>query len=60
MLGSVFNKVAGLQLSCKYCEIFKYSHFHKTPLVAASEKFINLPGKISGGGLLAYLFNKYD
>ena len=42
---SVFNKVAGLQLSCKYCETFKSSFFHKTRPVAASEKFINFPGK---------------
>ena len=26
---SVFNKVAGLQLSCEYCEIFKSSFFIK-------------------------------
>ena len=45
MIESVFNKVAGLQLSCDYCEIFKNSFFHKTPLVAASGKFINFPGK---------------
>ena len=36
MLESVFNKVAGLQLSCEYCEILP---------VAASEKFINFPEK---------------
>ena len=45
MLESRFNKVAGLQLSCEYCEIFKNSFFHKTPPLAASEKFINFPGK---------------
>ena len=45
VLESLFNKVAGLQLSCKYCEIFKNSFFHKTSLVAASEKFRNVPGK---------------
>ena len=45
VLESVFNKVAGLQLSCEYCEIFKSSFFHKTPPVAASEKFISFPGK---------------
>ena len=44
-LESVFNKVAGLQLSCKYCEFFKSRFFHKIPPVAASEKFLNLPGK---------------
>ena len=36
MLGSVFKKVAGLQLFGEYWEI---------PPVAASEKFINYPGK---------------
>ena len=45
VLESLFNKVAGLHLSCEYCEIFKNSFFHKTSLVAASEKFINFPGK---------------
>ena len=45
MLETVFNEAAGLQLSCEYCEIFKNSFFHKTPPVAASEKFINFPGK---------------
>ena len=45
MLESVFNKVAALQLSCEYCEIFKNSLFHKIPPVAASEKFINFAGK---------------
>ena len=29
MLESLFNKVAGLQLSCEYFEIFKSSFFHK-------------------------------
>ena len=46
-LGSVFNKVAGLQLSCEYCETnivkIENSFFHKTPPVAASEEFINFP-----------------
>ena len=51
MLESLFEKVAGLQLSCEYCEIFKNSFFHKTPPVAASEKFINLPGNIGGRGV---------
>ena len=41
----LFNKVAGLQLSCEYCKIFKNSFVHKTPPVAASEKFKNFPGK---------------
>ena len=45
MLESLFNDVAGLQLSCEYCKIFKNSFFHKAPPVAASEKFINFPGK---------------
>ena len=40
MLESLFNKVAGLQLSCEYCKNFNKSFFLKTPLVAASEKFI--------------------
>ena len=39
VLESVSNKVEGLQFSCEYCEIFKNSFFHKTPPVAASEKF---------------------
>ena len=45
MLESLCNKVTALQLSCEYSEIFKNSFFHKTPPVAASEKFINFPGK---------------
>ena len=40
MSESVFNKVAGLELSCEYCETFKNSVFHKTHPVVASEKFI--------------------
>ena len=36
VLDSAFNKVSGLQLSREYCEIFKNTFFHKTPLVAAS------------------------
>ena len=45
MLDSVFNKVAGLQLSSEYCEILKTSFFHKKPPVAASEIFINFSGE---------------
>ena len=45
VLEFLFNKIAGLQLSCEYCKVFKNSFFHKTPSVAASEKFINFPGK---------------
>ena len=45
MLENVFDKVAGLQLSCEFCEIFKSSFFHKTPQAAASEKFVNFPRK---------------
>ena len=45
VLESLFNKVASLQLPCEYCKIFKNSFFHKTLPVAASEKFINFPGK---------------
>ena len=56
MLESLFDKVAGLQLSCEYCEIFKNIFFHKTPPVAASEKFINLQGNINGGGVLDFIF----
>ena len=41
VLDSAFNKISGLQLSREYCEIFKNTFFHKTPLVAASEKSIN-------------------
>ena len=39
------NKVAGLQLCCEHCEIFKNSFFPKTPPVAAFEKSINFRGK---------------
>ena len=45
VLESFLNKAAGLQLSCGYCEIFRNSYFHKKPPVAASENFINFPGK---------------
>ena len=41
MLESLFNKVAGQQLSCEYCEMFKNSFFHKAPPVVASGKFVN-------------------
>ena len=34
VLDSVFNKVAGLQVSYEYCEIFKHSFVHKAPPVA--------------------------
>ena len=44
MLESIFDKVAGLQLYCEYCKIFKTSFFHKTPPVAASENCVNFPG----------------
>ena len=61
MLESLFDKVAGLQLSCEYCEIFKNIFFHKTPPVAASEKFINLQGKHQWWRRTRFhLFNKYD
>ena len=56
MLEPLFDKVAGLQLSSEYCEIFKNIFFHKTPPVAASEKFINLQGNINGGGVLDFIF----
>ena len=36
---SLFDKVAGLRLSCEYCKISK---IHKKRPVAASDKFINL------------------
>ena len=45
MLERVFDEVAGLQLSCKYCEIFKKIFFDKATPVAPSEKSINFPGK---------------
>ena len=45
VLEFLFNKIAGLQLSCEYCNVFNNSFFHKTPSVATSEKFINFPGK---------------
>ena len=47
VMESVFNKVAGVQLSCKYCRIFKNSFFHKTRPVAVSKKFIIFQGKTS-------------
>ena len=50
VLESVFNKVAGLQLSCEHREIFKNNFFHKTPRVAASEKFKNFPGEYQWRG----------
>ena len=41
---SLFNKVTGPQptqvFSCEYCEIFKNSLFYRTPLVAASVRFM--------------------
>ena len=45
VLESVSNKVEGLQFSCEYCEIFKNSFFHKTPPLAASEKYRNFKGQ---------------
>ena len=46
MFESLLFKIAGLQLSCEYYEIFKNSFFHKSLPVAASEKFINFSGKL--------------
>ena len=34
----IFNKVAGMQLSCEYCEFFTNNFFRKTSPVAAYEK----------------------
>ena len=45
VLKSLFNKVAGVQLSFEYCKILNNSFLHKTPPVSASEKFINFPEK---------------
>ena len=45
MLDSVFNKVAGLELSCQFWKIFKNSFFHKKPPVVASQIFTNFVGK---------------
>ena len=56
MLESLFNKVAGLQLSCKYCKIFRNSFFHKTPPASASEKFVNVPGKYQWWGRNGFIF----
>ena len=56
MLESLFDKVASLQLSCEYCEIFKNSFFHKTPPLAASEKFLNSQENIGGGGAIDLSF----
>ena len=56
LLESLFKNVAGLQLSCEYCKNFKNSFFHKTPPVAASEKFKNFPVNISGGGVIELSF----
>ena len=52
VLESVFNKVAVRHFSGEYCEIFKSSCFHKTPLVAASKKFINFPRKNQLSGVI--------
>ena len=56
VLESNFNRDAGLKLSCEYCKNFKNSFFHKTPPVAASEKFKNFPVNISGGGVIELSF----
>ena len=53
---SFLNKVASLRLSCEYCENFKNSLFHKTHPVAASEKIVNFPWNISGGGVIDLSF----
>ena len=45
VLESLFNKFAGLQLSCEYYEVFKNNFFYKTPPLAASEKFVNFEEK---------------
>ena len=45
MLECVFNKVAGLQLCCEHCEIFKKIFFHKTTPLATFEKSLNFRGK---------------
>ena len=45
MLERVFKKVAGLQRSCEYCEIFNKSFFHEIPPAAASQKSTNLLDK---------------
>ena len=49
MLESVFNNVAGLQLSCEYYEIFKNSFFHKTPAVAPCDNSKIFQENITGG-----------
>ena len=54
-VGVSFNKVACLQLSREYCKILKNSLFHKT-LGAASEKFINFPGKLQWRGRNRFIF----
>ena len=56
MLESVFDKVAALQLFCKYCKIFKNTFFSKTAPVAISEKFINLPEKCQGQRRNSFIF----
>ena len=45
MLESLFNKLAGRNFLVNIANFFKNSYFNKTPAVAASEKFINFPGK---------------
>ena len=45
MFESLFGKVVGVQLSCEYCKILRTAFFHKTTLIAASEKSVNFPGK---------------
>ena len=45
LLEFLFNIATGLQFPVNLAKFFKNSFFHKTPSVAASEKFINFPGK---------------
>ena len=56
LLESLFNKVEGQQLSCKYCESFKNSLFNRISLVTASEKILSFPGKHGGRGVISLSF----
>ena len=56
----LIKKVAGFQLYCENCEIFKSNFLNKTSPETASEKFINFSGKhqsaISGRGVIDLSF----
>ena len=67
MLGSLFNKVAGLKawnfikktpaqvLSCEICENFKKTFFYRTPPVTASEQTQEISVVHLGKGFFGHL-----